>query len=73
MVDLPPNVRGPKLTPFAEDFATAQFVKLLSSEDNESSSGASHSRVFQVIIKKKKYAVKIVSSEDNMKPAELMQ
>ncbi|KAJ2992963.1 hypothetical protein NUW58_g1994 [Xylaria curta] len=41
------------------DFTDAQFVKLLSSEDDQDSDGAPHSRVFQVIMKKKRYAVKI--------------
>ncbi|KAI1212632.1 kinetochore Sim4 complex subunit FTA2-domain-containing protein [Annulohypoxylon truncatum] len=59
MAYLPSDIRGPKLFPFTEDFANAQFIRLLSSEDNDSSGETSHARVFQVIIGKKRYAVKI--------------
>ncbi|GAW13635.1 hypothetical protein ANO14919_030220 [Xylariales sp. No.14919] len=59
MANLPSNIRGPSLSRFMEDFADAQFVKLLSSEDDQDPDGASHSRVFEVVVKEKRYAVKI--------------
>ncbi|KAI1503359.1 kinetochore Sim4 complex subunit FTA2-domain-containing protein [Biscogniauxia marginata] len=60
MAELIPNIQGPKLFPFPGNFARAQFVKLLSSEvELNSSSEGPHSRVFQVILEGKKYAVKI--------------
>lgn len=61
MEELIPNIQGPKLFPFPGNFSRAQFVKLLSSEvELNSSSEGPHSRVFQVILNGKNYAVKIV-------------
>ncbi|KAI3325369.1 kinetochore Sim4 complex subunit FTA2-domain-containing protein [Xylariaceae sp. AK1471] len=71
MSKLIPNVRGPKLFPFDGDLADAQFIKLLNSGDENTSSEGLHGRVFQVLIKENTYAIKVfnfVSLEDLRPP-----
>ncbi|KAI0408491.1 kinetochore Sim4 complex subunit FTA2-domain-containing protein [Xylaria palmicola] len=70
MENLPSQIRGPKLSRFKGDLADAQFVKLLSSGDDQDSDGTPHSRVFLVTIKDKRYTVKIFSfvALDDIRP-----
>ena len=66
MSDLIPHIRGPKLAPFQGDVEKIELVRLLGPDQNQSLSSGSvaHSRVFQVNIKQRKYALKIVSYEN---------
>ncbi|KAH6645473.1 kinetochore Sim4 complex subunit FTA2-domain-containing protein [Truncatella angustata] len=55
MTTLVPNARGPKLFPFDGDVTNAQFIRILNADEGNEG----HSRVFQVLLNKKRYAVKI--------------
>ena len=65
MLALIPDVKGPKLFAFREDLQNLIFVRLLSSEDDDSASQTPHSRVFEVKLSAernaKHYALKVVS------------
>ena len=52
-----PNCEGPKLRPFKDRKAAIDFRRLLS--DDDSGSGG-HAHVFEVSIKSKIYALKVV-------------
>ncbi|KAI0801630.1 kinetochore Sim4 complex subunit FTA2-domain-containing protein [Xylaria sp. FL0064] len=57
---LPHKIVGPKLGPFNGDLETIQFVRVLSSDDVEvSTDEMPHSRVFQVSIEGKPFALKV--------------
>ncbi|KAH8744974.1 kinetochore Sim4 complex subunit FTA2-domain-containing protein [Diaporthe sp. PMI_573] len=62
MSDLIPHIRGPKLAPFHGDIEKFELVRLLrpdQSQKSHCSGSIGHSRVFQVNIRRKKYALKI--------------
>lgn len=65
MSDLIPQIRGPKLAPFIGDIQKLELVRLLGPDHSQSQSSGSapHSKVFQVKIERKRYALKIVSFE----------
>lgn len=63
MSDLIPHIRGPKLAAFQGEIKDIEFVRPLGPEQGQNLSPGSipHSRVFQVKIKRRNYALKIVS------------
>ncbi|KAI0376491.1 kinetochore Sim4 complex subunit FTA2-domain-containing protein [Hypomontagnella monticulosa] len=71
MADLIPNYRGPKLSPFRGNIEDIQFEKLLGpDQEHHSSDHLPHSRVFQVKIEGRIYALKIFNffSLDEIRP-----
>ncbi len=59
-----PRCEGPKLSPFKDHKASIEFIKLLSEPDpkeRHDESPGGHGHVFEVLIKSKPYALKIVS------------
>ncbi|KAF2965091.1 hypothetical protein GQX73_g8476 [Xylaria multiplex] len=59
MTPLPHRITGPKLRPFNGKLDTIQFQKVLGSNVKTSSGEIPHSRVFQVNIEGKTYALKV--------------
>ncbi|KAI1740825.1 hypothetical protein F4680DRAFT_417887 [Xylaria scruposa] len=62
MSDALPQSKGPKLPPFRGAIENVEFLKVLSSDQSDLSTGdIPHSRVFQVRIDGKLYSLKVVS------------
>jgi hypothetical protein len=58
-----PAVRGPKLHAFPQDINEIKFIRQLDTQHPSSPDHVAHSRVFETVIGKKRYALKVVSPE----------